>query len=69
MKTDDIYNTAPRLQTINECLRVLPETYPAHSNGKPGVPSMTTHISVRFAPISPVQLQIKTSHENSLNPE
>jgi hypothetical protein len=69
MKSDDISNATPRLQTINECLRVLPEMLPAHSNGKPGVPSMTAHINVRFVPLSMVQLQIKTSHENSLNPE
>ena len=69
METDNFNSAKPRLQTINECLRMLPETHPAHSNGKPDVPSTTTHISVRFVPLSLFQLPIKTSHENSLNPK
>lgn len=69
METDDFNSVMPRLQTINECLRTLPEISPAHSNGKPDVPSTTTHISVRFVPLSWFQLPIKKSHENSLNPE
>ena len=61
MKTDDLNHAMPRLQTINECLRVLPETCPAHSNGKPDVPSTTNNIDVRFAPATRLPLQIKHS--------
>jgi hypothetical protein len=59
MKTDDINNVRPRLQTINECLRVPPEACPAHSNGEPDAPSTTNNIGVRFAHDSLLQLQIK----------
>lgn len=59
MKTDDTINAKLRLQTLNECLRVLPEMNPAHSNGKPDVPSTTNNIDVRFAPHSSLQLQIR----------
>jgi hypothetical protein len=58
MKTDDV-NARPQLQTISECLRVLPETCPAHSNGKPDVPVTTNNINVRFAPDFLLKLQIK----------
>ncbi|HTX21520.1 MAG TPA: hypothetical protein VMD27_06665 [Candidatus Aquilonibacter sp.] len=69
MKTENPGDMTPQLQTINECLRALPETYPAHSNDKPGVPSTTTHLNVRFVPLSLFQLQIKMLYENNLNPE
>jgi len=59
MKTSDISNAMPRLQTINECLRTHSPLCPAHSNGKPAVPSTTTHINVRFAPTSPIELEIR----------
>src|SRR5882757_6023960 len=59
MKTNDTSNAKLRCQTLNECLRVLPETSPAHSNGKPDVPSTINNIDVRFAPHSPLQLQIR----------
>jgi len=69
MNTGDISNSLPQAQTINECLRALPETQPAHSNGKPAVSPSTTNISVRFAPVSLLHLQIRTAYENSLAPE
>ena len=59
MKTNDTSNAKLRCQTLNECLRVLPETSPAHSNGKPDVPSTINNIDVRFASHSPLQLQIR----------
>jgi len=62
MKIDDISNATPQLQTINECVRALPEMNPAHSIGKPGVLTTTTHINVRFVPLSLIQLQIKTKN-------
>jgi hypothetical protein len=68
MKTNDISNATPGLQTINECPRVLPEKHPAHSNGKPAVSSTTTNINVWFVPLSLIQLPIKTAYENSLDP-
>jgi hypothetical protein len=58
MKTDEANSLIARPQTINECLRVLPETCPAHSNGKPDVPSTTNNINIRFAPDLAIQLQI-----------
>ncbi len=36
---------------------------PAHSNGKPGVPSTTINIDVRFAPDSIQTVQIKRRHD------
>jgi hypothetical protein len=54
MKINDINHMMPRIQTINECLRVQPLLCPAHSNGKPVVSSTTTNKNDRFAPISPV---------------
>ena len=59
MKTDDPINAQLRLQTLNECLRVPPETSPAHSSGKPDVPSTINNIDVRFAPPISIQLQIR----------
>jgi len=69
MKTDDFSETMLQLQTINECQRMLPEIHSAHSNDKPGVPSLTTHISVRFVPLSIFQPQIKKLHESRPTPE
>ena len=51
-----------RNQTLTEC-RKRENMKPAHSNGKPGVPT-TTLISVRFAPFSTFTSEIKELHEN-----
>ena len=51
-----------RNQTLTEC-RKRENMKPAHSNGKPGVPT-TTLISVRFAPFSTFKFEIKELHEN-----
>src|SRR5882672_2567444 len=53
------FNSALSLQTINECLRGLPEEGLVHSKGKPGVPPMTTNINVRFANSLPVEIEIQ----------
>jgi hypothetical protein len=59
MNPDSDHHPLPRQPTINECLRERHTTNPAHSNGKPVVPSTTTNINVRFAPISSLELEIK----------
>ena len=50
----------PQLKPINECCEPDPITMGcAHSNGKPVAPLTTTSISVRFAPISQIELGIR----------
>jgi len=45
---------------INECPREEREQRKlAHSKGKPGVSSMTTNISVRFATPLPIEVEIR----------
>ena len=69
MKIYDIKHVLPRLKTISESLRVLPETSFAHSYNQPDITSMTTRINVRFVPTSSLQLQIIKFYENILQPE
>lgn len=59
MKKNHNRGANSRRQPINECLRALPEARPAHSNGKPDVPSTINNIDVRFAPNSSLQITIK----------
>ena len=59
MKRDGTNQVMPRRQTISECLRERHTANPAHSNGKPDVPSTTTNINVRFAPISMIGFEIQ----------
>lgn len=50
----------PQLKPINECCEQNPVTTGfAHSKGEPDVSLTMTSISVRFAPISHVELVIK----------
>jgi hypothetical protein len=53
-------NNEPSLKTINECRREGRKLKkPGHSKGKPDVSSMTTNISVRFAALLPVEIEIR----------
>jgi hypothetical protein len=59
MKNNQTDNVEFWYQTINEWLLELPEMCPAHSTGKPDVPTMINNIDVRFAPDSSLQIQIR----------
>lgn len=50
-------------QTINECPRRSAEPGLAHSKGKPDVLTTTTNISVRFAPLFVMEIQIRVLKE------
>jgi len=65
MKSDRSNITDCWCQTINECLRESPKTCPVHSNGKPGVSSLTNNIDVRFAPTSSLKITIKHSMKDT----
>jgi hypothetical protein len=50
---------------MNTAITTQLKTGCAHSNGKPGVPTMKPNISVRFAPFSQVEIEIRnlTKHK------
>jgi len=51
---------------MNATKTTKPATSCAHSNGKPGVPALMTKINVRFAPVLPLQFQIKHPMKSAL---
>jgi hypothetical protein len=58
MKTfEDHRGTSP--QPINECGQGRPEPFLAHSKGGPDVNPLKNRISVRFATLLPLEIEIK----------